>query len=142
MSEKIDNLAKWATTASEGDYVSYYSDMTAEDIGCEHSQMAHDTCAECGETCSTHDVICADDRCPIHGTISTYLVTFDASGGRAWEGSAQSCDEALSQVKDSGSRCGWSDSELDGATRVLRRRGLTLDTDDRGILVARIDADA
>lgn len=35
---------------------------------------------------------------------------------------------------DPGSRCGYDDRELDDARRVLRSRGLRLETDDRGIL--------
>jgi hypothetical protein len=43
--------------------------------------------------------------------------------------------------QDPGSRCGFDDAQLDELKRILGRRGLTLEADDRG-LIAEVKHDA
>jgi acyl-CoA reductase-like NAD-dependent aldehyde dehydrogenase len=71
-----------------------------------------------------------------------YTVTHDDSGAVMWEGEAASTDAAYAAAEraDEGSRCGWSDSELGAAKRILRRGGLTLATDDLGLYAAQVQS--
>jgi len=71
-----------------------------------------------------------------------YVVTHDDSDAVIWEGEASSNQVAYEAAEraDIGSRCGWSDPELDAVKRVLRRGGLTLATDDRGLYAARVQS--
>jgi len=43
-------------------------------------------------------------------------------------------DTGLTDEEDPGSRCGFDDAELDAIRVTLRRRGLTLSADDRGLV--------
>ena len=42
----------------------------------------------------------------------------------------------LTAAQDPGSRCGFDDAQLDELKRILERRGLTLEADDRGLVAA------
>lgn len=55
-----------------------------------------------------------------------YLVTYAQSG--------------LTDAEDPGSRCGYSDPELDDLGRTLRERGLSLEADDRGLCAVAVES--
>ena len=67
-----------------------------------------------------------------------WAVTQDANGSVIWEGEATDGQAAYDHAEraDTGSRCGWGDSEIDAAQRILARSDLTLVADDRGLVVA------
>ena len=109
------NLMAWAETASAGDRLAAWASMTVEE------QPTED-----------------DAECELLGLAHQYIVTHDDSGRVIWAGEATSTEAAYERAcrADSGSRCGWSDAELGAARRVLRRGGLTIATDDRGLYAA------
>lgn len=55
----------------------------------------------------------------------TYLITYEDSG--------------LTNDEDPGSRCGFSDPELDEIRDVLWARDLRLDTDDLGLIAVAVE---
>ena len=67
-----------------------------------------------------------------------WVVTQDANGSVIWEGEATDGQAAYDHAEraNTGSRCGWGDSEIDAAQRILARSDLTLVADDRGLVVA------
>lgn len=58
-----------------------------------------------------------------------------AQSATAGEYFAQFDDDGLDEMSDPGSRCGYGDDELDDLERLLNARGLTLTTDDIGLVV-------
>jgi hypothetical protein len=51
-----------------------------------------------------------------------YLITYEDSG--------------VTDAEDPGSRCGMDDTQLSEIEEILSGRGLTLDADDRGLVVS------
>jgi hypothetical protein len=82
-----------------------------------------------------YDSMTVDETQPGH-----YVVTHDDSGEVIWEGAAYSNVDAYGSAEraDHGSRCGWDDRALDEVRRILRRGGLTLGTDDVGLLAVAV----
>jgi hypothetical protein len=105
MSTKVENVAQWATTASAGDCLGYYSQMTTEETRPDY-----------------------------------WTVTGDASGEVIWEGEASSSDDAYEAATraDSRSHCGFAESAIADAGRVLARGGLRIEADDMGLRVVHV----
>lgn len=141
------NIIGWARTASVGDYLTQYEDMTAEERRTETAWWAwHDADAsrwspgddssaatrEAESRCGKWVAGASDD-----GPDGNWVVTQDDSDAIMWEGEAPSEAAALQRASeaDSGSRCGWDDSQLHAINTELGKRSLRLVADDRGLVV-------
>ena len=91
------------------------------------------TTAAVGDYAAHYTQMTCEETAPGH-----WVVTQDANGSVVWEGEAISSEAAYRHAEqaDTGSRCGWGDSELDEAKRILARGNLTLIADDMGLVVA------
>ena len=58
-------------------------------------------------------------------SVGYYLTTYEDCGSN--------------EMSDPGSRCGYSDVQLDTIKRLLQDRGMYLLADDRGLIVMRLD---
>jgi len=103
----LTDAITWARTADAGDYLVTYTDADIEQLG-----------VEAGE----------------HGDLAQVALCEAALAG---DSSARAkCERVLSDAdaqRDSGSRCGFGDDELDAIRRVLGKRDLLLRTDDKGL---------
>lgn len=112
------DLSVWAETAQEGDYAAWHERMSVEQTEPGYFVVTHDTSG--GVVWEGNCKMPADDE--------------NREGGK-WDAYDLACQP------DSGSRCGWSDSELDAANKILARGDLRLVADDFGLVVAKRDRD-
>lgn len=100
-----------------------------------------------GEVCAVH-ASCSGDESDCRTARGTVPVLtedepYEASLPRAldWASDASAgeylveySETGMTDVEDPGSRCGYDDSDLDAIRRALAERGLTLTSDDRGLM--------